>query len=41
MRCANIKTRTDAARGYYADRLEAFDRDEQTRALLPEWVIRQ
>lgn len=41
MRVANIRSRSDAFRGYYADRFEAFDRNEETRALMPEWLIRQ
>lgn len=41
MRAANIKTNSDLARGYAADRLDAFEKDDNTRALLPEWIIRQ
>lgn len=40
MKVAGIKTRSNPDLGYYADRLEAFDRDENTRALVHEWATR-
>jgi hypothetical protein len=38
---ANIVTRSDPQGGYMADEMDAFDRDENTRALFPEWGWRQ
>ena len=40
LKAAGIKTRTIPEMGVFADELSAFDRDEHTRALLPEWVAR-
>lgn len=40
MKAAGIVTRSDPANGYYADRFDAFDKDENTRALVPEFFRR-
>lgn len=40
MKVAGIKTQSDPANGYYADRFEAFDANDNTRALVPEWMRR-
>jgi hypothetical protein len=41
VKLAGIKVRSDPARGYYADRFEAFDGSLEARALVPEWIARQ
>lgn len=37
---AGIRTMSDVDRGIYANKFEEFLRDEQTRALIPEWAHR-
>jgi len=41
LRIANIRTRTMLEHGVFADTFEAFEQNEQTRALAPEWMARQ
>ncbi len=41
MKAAGIVTRSDPARGFWADRLEAFTRSDETKWLFPEWAMRQ
>lgn len=41
MMTASIVAQSDAHGGYIADEMDAFDRDENTRALFPEWGWRQ
>lgn len=41
MAVANIKTQSDYRGGYQADDMDAFSRDENSRALFPEWAWRQ
>lgn len=38
---AGLKVVSDPFRGFYADEFSQFDRNEQTRALMPEWAFRQ
>lgn len=38
---SGLKVVSDPYRGFYADEFSAFDKDEQTRSLLPEWAFRQ
>ncbi|GIW06366.1 MAG: hypothetical protein KatS3mg060_1171 [Dehalococcoidia bacterium] len=40
LKCANIIPTSDPGAGYFADRFEAFDRDDRTRALVPEFMAR-
>ena len=41
MKAAGIVTRSNPSAGYWADKLEAFDRSAETRYLFPEWAMRQ
>lgn len=41
MKTAGIRTKSDHLAGGYADRFEAFDQNDNTRALVPEWISRQ
>lgn len=41
MAAAGIVANSDPEGGYYADRFEEFDKNDATRALVPEWVSRQ
>jgi hypothetical protein len=41
LKVSGIRTRTIPEMGVFADKLEAFDQNENTRALLPEWVARE
>lgn len=41
LKAAGIKTQSDPAAGYYADEFKVFDQDDNTRALVPEWMARQ
>jgi hypothetical protein len=40
LKAAGIRTQSLPEMGVHADELGAFDRDDNTRALLPEWVAR-
>jgi hypothetical protein len=41
LKCANIRTRSIPEFGVYANRFGEFDTDDNTRALVPEWIARQ
>lgn len=41
MMLANIRTQTLPAYGVYADEMDVFDKNDQTRALMGEWLLRQ
>jgi hypothetical protein len=41
MRASGIRTTTIMEQGVFADELDAFNKDDHTRALLPEWVARE
>ncbi len=40
LKVAGIVTRSDPGLGFWSDTFEAFSRDENTRALVPEWAAR-
>lgn len=41
LQVAQIRTRSLPEHGIWSDTVEAFERDDQTRMLLPEWMARQ
>ena len=41
MQCAGIRTTSIPELGIWSDTMDAFDRDEHTRSLAPEWMARQ
>lgn len=41
LKTAGIVTQSDPERGFYADTFGAFDQNDETRGLVPEWMARQ